>query len=78
MLGWPGVSVPAGFTEAGLPIGVQLLGPANSEPRLLSLAAQLEAEERWHERWPQASEDFTGNTVNRETASAKKGTEARR
>ena len=70
VLGWPGVSVPAGFTEAGLPIGVQLLGPANSEPRLLSLAAQLEAEERWHERWPNAIEDFTGNRKNRETASA--------
>ena len=44
MLGWPGVNVPAGFTEDGLPIGAQLLGPANSEPRLLALAAQLEAE----------------------------------
>lgn len=52
VLGWPGVSVPAGLTEDGLPIGVQLLGPANSEPLLLSLAAQLERVERWHERVP--------------------------
>jgi Asp-tRNA(Asn)/Glu-tRNA(Gln) amidotransferase A subunit family amidase len=29
---------------------VQLLGPANTEGRLLSLAAQLERVERWHER----------------------------
>ena len=36
VLGWPGVNVPAGFTDGGLPIGAQLLGPANSEPRLLS------------------------------------------
>ncbi len=50
VLGWPGVSVPAGLTEDGLPIGAQLLGPANSEPMLLSLAAQLERTERWHER----------------------------
>jgi amidase len=50
VLGWPGVSVPAGLTSAGLPIGVQLLGPENSEPLLLSLAAQLERVERWHER----------------------------
>ncbi|MGH2912321.1 MAG: amidase, partial [Solirubrobacteraceae bacterium] len=50
VLGWPGVSVPAGLTGDGLPIGVQLLGPANSEPLLLSLAAQLERVERWHER----------------------------
>jgi amidase len=49
VLGWPGVSVPAGFTDNGLPIGVQLLGPANSEHMLLSLAAQLEKAERWHE-----------------------------
>jgi amidase len=53
VLGWPGVNVPAGFTDAGLPIGAQLLGPANSEPRLLALAAQLEAEQRWHERRPE-------------------------
>jgi amidase len=50
VLGWPGVSVPAGFTDEGLPVGVQLLGPAGSEPLLLSLAAQLERVERWHER----------------------------
>ena len=52
VLGWPGVNVPAGFTGDGLPVGAQLLGPAASEPRLVSLAAQLEAELRWHERWP--------------------------
>jgi amidase len=52
VLGWPGVNVPAGFTAAGLPIGAQLLGPGNSEPRLLSLASQLEAEDRWHEHRP--------------------------
>ncbi|MFE0453881.1 amidase [Streptomyces sp. NPDC058914] len=52
VLGWPGVNVPAGFTPGGLPVGAQLLGPANSEPLLLSLAAQLEARLRWHEVWP--------------------------
>ncbi|MDH6605725.1 amidase [Streptomyces sp. SAI-208] len=52
VLGWPGVNVPAGFVDGGLPVGAQLLGPANSEPLLLSLASQLEAELRWHERWP--------------------------
>jgi amidase len=50
VLGWPGMSVPAGLTTAGLPIGAQLLGGANSEALLLSLAAQLEDHERWHER----------------------------
>lgn len=55
ILGWPGVNVPAGFVADGLPVGAQLLGPANSEPLLLSLAAQLEADLRWHERWPQSA-----------------------
>jgi amidase len=53
VLGWPGVNVPAGFVGDGLPVGAQLLGPANSEPLLLSLAAQLEAELRWPEVWPE-------------------------
>jgi len=52
IVGWPGINVPAGLTAAGLPIGAQLLGQANSEPRLLALAAQLEAHERWYERCP--------------------------
>lgn len=52
VLGWPGVNVPAGFVDGGLPVGAQLLGPAGSEPLLVSLAAQLEAELRWHEMWP--------------------------
>ena len=52
VLGWPGVNVPAGFTGTGLPIGATLLGPENGEARLISLAAQLESVERWHERWP--------------------------
>ncbi|MGY1582002.1 amidase [Streptomyces sp. MN13] len=51
VLGWPGVNVPAGFV-GGLPVGAQLLGPAHSEPLLVSLAAQLEAELRWHGQRP--------------------------
>ncbi len=54
VIGWPGVNVPAGLTAGGLPIGVQLLGPADSEGLLISLAAELETEERWHERRPPA------------------------
>ncbi|MET8560026.1 amidase [Streptomyces flaveolus] len=57
VLGWPGVNVPAGFAGSGLPVGAQLLGPASSEPLLVSLAAQLEAELRWHELWPPEGAD---------------------
>lgn len=52
VLGWPALNVPAGFTAAGLPLGAQLLGPEGSEPLLISLAAQLEADRRWHDHWP--------------------------
>jgi amidase len=52
VLGWPGFNVPAGVTADGLPVGAQLLGPANAEGRLLQLAAQLERVERWARRRP--------------------------
>ncbi|TSB33679.1 amidase [Streptomyces benahoarensis] len=54
VLGWPAVNVPAGFTDAGLPLGAQLLGPARGDARLLSLTAQLQDALRWHERRPAA------------------------
>lgn len=51
VLGWPGINVPAGFVN-GLPVGAQLLGQGSSEPRLIALAAQLEAELRWQDQRP--------------------------
>lgn len=54
VLGWPAVNVPAGLTRDGLPVGAQLLGPAGGEERLISLAAQLEADQRWYEKRPPA------------------------
>jgi amidase len=54
VLGWPSINVPAGFTSEGLPIGVQLMGPANSEPLLVSLAAELEALGGWAAKQPVA------------------------
>ncbi|TSE00069.1 amidase [Skermania sp. ID1734] len=53
VLGWPSVNVPAGFTDDGLPIGAQLMGNANAEPRLISVAAQLESELRWDLQRPE-------------------------
>lgn len=52
VLGWPSVNVPAGFTDTGLPIGAQLMGTANTEPRLIALAAQLESELHWERTRP--------------------------
>ncbi|MBY0440726.1 MAG: amidase [Mycobacteriaceae bacterium] len=53
VLGWPSINVPAGFTTQGLPIGVQLMGPANSEGLLVSLAAELEGVIGWANKQPQ-------------------------
>lgn len=55
VVGWPALSVPAGFTAAGLPIGAQLVAPAESEALLLALAAELEQDRRWHEQRPPLS-----------------------
>ncbi|HET9677222.1 MAG TPA: amidase [Solirubrobacterales bacterium] len=52
ILGWPGLNVPAGFTADRLPLGAQLLGPANSEGLLLRLGAQLERQRRWQRHRP--------------------------
>ncbi len=46
-LGWPAISIPAGFVAGGLPVGAQLVGPANTDGLLISLAAQLEAAAPW-------------------------------
>ena len=41
--GIPGISVPAGISPEGLPIGLELDGPAGSDRRLLAIAAAVEA-----------------------------------
>ncbi|KQY08007.1 amidase [Mycobacterium sp. Root135] len=48
-LGVPAMSVPAGFTAQGLPVGAQMVTRARSESRLLGIAAAFE-ELTWHGR----------------------------
>jgi aspartyl-tRNA(Asn)/glutamyl-tRNA(Gln) amidotransferase subunit A len=53
--GIPGLSLPAGFDSAGLPIGVQLLGPDFSEGRLLRIGRSFERatqDQDWRRRRP--------------------------
>lgn len=52
VVGWPAISVPAGFTAAGLPLGAQLVAPGQGEATLLALAGELEQSRRWHELRP--------------------------
>lgn len=42
LAGVPGISVPVGFTEAGLPVGLQLQGPHFSEEMLLKVGFNVE------------------------------------
>jgi amidase len=53
--GQPAVSLPMYTGDDGLPLAVQLIGPPLSEGLLLSLAMQLEAEQRWFDRRPAAA-----------------------
>ena len=50
--GLPAISVPCGFTRAGLPIGLQIIGPWNDEARVLRVAHAYEQTTMWHKRVP--------------------------
>ncbi|RWA49043.1 hypothetical protein AU476_31255 [Cupriavidus sp. UYMSc13B] len=41
--GQPGASVPCGFTRAGLPVGLQIIGPQHADARVLRAARAFEA-----------------------------------
>ena len=50
--GRPAISVPLHWTDAGLPLGVQLVGRLGADGDLLQLAAQLEEASPWAHRYP--------------------------
>ncbi|TSE27928.1 Asp-tRNA(Asn)/Glu-tRNA(Gln) amidotransferase subunit GatA [Tepidimonas aquatica] len=52
LAGLPGMSVPAGFGDGGLPVGLQLIGPYLGEARLLHAAHQFQRVTDWHLRAP--------------------------
>jgi aspartyl-tRNA(Asn)/glutamyl-tRNA(Gln) amidotransferase subunit A len=51
LAGLPALSMPCGFVN-GLPIGMQLIGPAFREDTILSVAAQFQQITDWHKRHP--------------------------
>jgi aspartyl-tRNA(Asn)/glutamyl-tRNA(Gln) amidotransferase subunit A len=52
LTGHPALSVPAGFTAGGLPVGLQLIGPWFAEAQLLRIAALVESIKPYYQRRP--------------------------
>lgn len=52
LAGIPGISIPCGLTQDGLPIGLQLLGKPFDEATLLQMAYAYEQATDWHKRKP--------------------------
>ena len=52
MSGQPAASVPAGFTVAGLPVGLQIVGRHLDDRGVLSAAAAFERARPWATQWP--------------------------
>ena len=56
LAGLPGMSIPAGFDAAGLPVGLQLIGKYFDETRLLNVAHRYQQATDWHKRMPKGFE----------------------
>lgn len=54
LAGLPGMSVPCGFGQNGLPIGLQIIGNYFDEARMLAAAHQYQLATDWHMRSPEA------------------------
>ena len=52
LAGVPAISVPCGFTESGLPLGIQIVGKPFAEETLFRVAHAYEQATEWHRRRP--------------------------
>ncbi|MGI9258863.1 MAG: amidase family protein, partial [Gammaproteobacteria bacterium] len=50
--GQPSISIPCGFTEAGLPVGLMLTGSLFEDGEVLRFARAFEDSTDWHDRHP--------------------------
>ena len=52
LTGQPAASIPVGFTDSGLPVGLQIVGRRFAEKTVLRASACFEAARPWADRWP--------------------------
>jgi aspartyl-tRNA(Asn)/glutamyl-tRNA(Gln) amidotransferase subunit A len=52
-----GINLPCGFDDQGLPIGLQIMGPAFGEEIILRVAHVYEQATEWHKHKPQIPTD---------------------
>src|SRR3989442_13920812 len=60
LTGLPVISVPCGFTTAGLPVGLQIVGRRRAETAVLRAAAAFEAAAPWADRRPPVGAGLVG------------------
>jgi aspartyl-tRNA(Asn)/glutamyl-tRNA(Gln) amidotransferase subunit A len=63
--GIPAVSIPCGFSDSGLPIGLMIAGPRVSEGRVLALAQAYEKATQWHTIRPKLTPEMSVPPVKR-------------
>ena len=52
LAGLPAMSIPCGFDDKGLPVGLQIIGDYFAEARMLNIAHQYQQATDWHTRLP--------------------------
>lgn len=56
--GQPAATIPAGWTDDGLPVGLQIIGRHLDDPAVLRASAAYEAAAPWQDRWPPMLDDL--------------------